>query len=377
MLKLRVPEYIRALQPYVPGKPIEETRREFKLKRVIKLASNENPLGPSPKALKALLRAAKDLHRYPDGSAYRLKQALSQHFGMKPDSLFIGNGSNEIVDALIRTFCVPGDAIVTSQAAFIAYRIGAQAHGVRALESPLRPSYEFDLDAMLELVRKDERARIVFIANPNNPTGTYVESRAFLGFLKEAATIRGGTVLVALDAAYAEYVTASDYFDPLQNPAKALQEFPNLITLRTFSKIYGLAGVRVGYGVAHPEIIAAIEKVREPFNVNSLGLVAAEAALGDRAFVARSKKLNQRGMKFWEKELARLSIPFWRSQGNFLLVDTQKGLGKSGKEVYHSCLKKGVILRPVMNYGLDHALRISIGTMEENGRAVESIRAGK
>lgn len=364
-----VPEYIRQLVPYVPGKPIEETRREFKLKRVIKLASNENPLGPSPKAMAAVKKTLRESHRYPDSGAFRLKQALSAELNVPPSSLIIGNGSNEIIDFLVRTYCVPGDSIVTSQAAFIAYRLCAQIHGVNTSEAPLTPDLRFDLPAIAELVRNNERARLVFVANPNNPTGTYVTTEELRAFLREIARLRGGSVLVALDYAYWEYVTAKDLPDPME----LMREFQNVVVLRTFSKIHGLAGFRIGYGVASPEIIGCMEKVRQPFNCNSLALAAAEGALGDRAFITRSRRANASGMKFWERELKKAGIPFWRSQGNFILADVQRGLGESGQDAYHRCLRQGVILRPVANYGLRDVLRISMGTPEENKIAFKAL----
>lgn len=367
----QVADYIKSLVPYVPGKPIEETQREFNIKRVIKLASNENPLGTSPKALKAIRNALKDLHRYPDGSAYALKKAISSHLKIDSRSLIVGNGSNEIIDFLIRTFGTAGDAIVTSQAAFVAYRICAQIHGVETFESPLTQDYRFDLDAILKLTRENPRVRMVFIANPNNPTGTYVTKAELESFLSSLAQIRGGSVLAVLDYAYWEYVTAHDLPEPL-----ALQkQFPNVVVLRTFSKVYGLAGLRLGYGVAAPELIASMEKVRQPFNLNSLALVAGVAALGDRSFVERARKLNTQSRKFWEDSLKALKIPFWKSQGNFLLADVERGTGMMGFEVYEACLRKGVIFRPVTNYGLAHALRISFGTLEENRIALKALKA--
>jgi histidinol-phosphate aminotransferase len=368
---VRAPEYIQSLVPYVPGKPIEETQRELGIRKVIKLASNENPLGPSPKALAALRRPARDLHRYPDASAYRLKQALAAHLGVTPGHLIIGNGSNEVIDMLIRTWCVVGDAIVTSQAAFIAYRICAQIHGVETREAPLRADYRFDLPAMAQLARDYERVRIVFVANPNNPTGTYVTTAELKAFLREVAKIRRGGVLVVLDYAYWEYVTADDLPDPIE----LMREFPNVVVLRTFSKIYGLAGLRVGYGVAAPELIATVEKIRQPFNMNAMGLVAAEAALGDTAFVQRARRANEAGMRLWERALAKMKIPFWPSQGNFVLADVSAALGKRGGDVYLSCLRRGVIFRPVANYGLTHALRISVGTASENRAGIRALRA--
>jgi histidinol-phosphate aminotransferase len=370
----QVPEYIRKLVPYVPGKPIEETQREFNLKRVIKLASNENPLGPSPKALKAARDSLSDLHRYPDASAFELKHALAAHLNVAPQAIVVGNGSNEIIDFLIRTYCVPGDSIVTSQAAFVAYKICAQIQGVNTVEVPLDTELRFDPAEMVRTVEKNSHARIVFIANPNNPTGTYVTTQEMKYLLEKISKIRGGSVLIALDYAYWEYVTAKDLPDPME----LLRQYPNVVVMRTFSKVYGMAGMRVGYGVAAPEIIAHLEKVRQPFNLNSIALTGAVAALSDQAFVKKARAVNTQGMKFWEKELKAMGIPFWKSQGNFILADVQKATGMSGAEAYAACLRKGVIFRPVTNYGLAHVLRISIGTAAENrvgARALKSLFA--
>jgi histidinol-phosphate aminotransferase len=362
----QAPEFIRVLKPYQPGKPIEETQREYGLKEVIKLASNENPLGPGPKAVAAITRELKELHRYPDASAYALKSALAEEFGVDPAEIVVGNGSNEIIDFLVRTYAREGDAIVTSQAAFVAYRLCAQIHGVRTLEAPLGPGLRFDLEAMLELCRKEEKARIVFLPNPNNPTGTYVTRSELRSFLKALSGVRGGRILVALDYAYWEYVTAADLPDPLD----LWREFPNVVILKTFSKVHGLAGLRVGYAIGTRSIIEGLEKVRQPFNFNSLALTAARVALSDRAFVRKAVKLNTTERSRWEKRLRALGIPFWPSQGNFILIDAAKGLGASGLEVFERAIRKGVILRPVANYGLVDALRVSIGTRKENERAL-------
>lgn len=369
MAFLNAPEYIRNLAPYVPGKPIEETQREFKIKHVVKLASNENPLGPSPKALALLRKKILDLHRYPDASAFHLKEAISKHHRLPTTQLIVGNGSNEIIDMLIRAYCVPGDSIVTSKAAFIAYRICAQIHGVSTLESGLTPDLRTDLKSMAAVVRADPRVKMIFLANPNNPTGTYNTTSEVKAFLKEMSTIRDGSVLVVLDYAYWEYVTAKD----LPEPIALMKDYPNTMVLRTFSKVYGLAGLRVGYGIGAPEIISVVEKIRQPFNLNSPALAAAVAALGDVAFVRKAKKVNEQGMKLWTKVLTKMGIPFWPSQGNFLLIDTSAGLGKRGGDVYENCLRRGVIFRPVANYGLMNALRISIGTAAENKIAIRAI----
>jgi histidinol-phosphate aminotransferase len=336
---LNAPEYIRNLAPYVPGKPIEETQREFKIKHVVKLASNENPLGPSPKALKLLRKKILDLHRYPDASAFHLKLALAEQLGLPANEIIIGNGSNEVIDMLIRAYCIPNDSIVTSKAAFLAYRICAQIQGVSTLETALTDDLRTDLKDMSNAVRTNPRVKMVFLANPNNPTGTYNTSTELKAFLKEMTKIRDGSVLVVLDYAYWEYVTAKDLPDPMV----LRKDYPNLMVLRTFSKIHGLAGLRIGYGIAPREIIGNVEKVRQPFNLNSPALAAAVESLKDLAHQRRSRKVNEVGMKLWTKELTRMGIPYWPSQGNFLLIDCSKGLGKRGGDVYENCLRRGVI----------------------------------
>jgi histidinol-phosphate aminotransferase len=368
-MKLQVPEYIRRLVPYVPGKPIAETQREYGIKKVIKLASNENPLGPSPRALRALRKAVQDLHRYPDASGFELKQALSRSWGMAPTGLILGNGSNEVIDHLIRTYCLAGDSIATHWAAFVAYRICAQIHGVNTVEVEIDAALKCDLDALIQGVRKNEKIKIVFLANPNNPTGSYLNTAELRGFLDEVACVRGGSVLVVIDDAYGEYVTAEDF----PNPLDFLKDYPNLVILRTFSKAYGLAGLRVGYGIAAPEVIAHLEKVRQPFNMNSLALVAASEALADHGFLKSSVKVNRIGMKFWEKQLNQFEIPFWSSQGNFFLMSTRARFGLSGLELYQKCLTQGLILRPVHNYGLQDALRVTVGTEPENLKAFQIV----
>jgi len=366
----RIPDHVQTLSPYVPGKPIEETQREFKLKKVIKLASNENPLGPSPKALAAYKAAAKSLNLYPDASAFELKQSLSKLLKLPAEWFLIGNGSNEIMDLLMRAYYEPGDSMVTSQAAFVAYQVCAHVLGVKPIETPMTPDFRFDLKAMLEQIHQDDSVKYVFIANPNNPTGTWVTEEELDYFMQEVAKIRGGSVIVALDYAYWEYVTDRRIPDPM----KYLKLYSNVVILRTFSKIYGIAGLRLGYAMARPELLAPVQKVRQPFNVSLPALAAAKAALTDKAFVKRAQTLNQQGLKFWMTGLRKLGIPFLPSQGNFLLVNVKEGLGLSGGEVFIMGLKKGVIFRPVTNYGLPGFLRISMGTMAENKMALKVLQ---
>ncbi|NDD91430.1 histidinol-phosphate transaminase [bacterium] len=376
------PEYIRSLKPYVPGKPIEETQREYGLKRVVKLASNENPLGPSPRALAAVRKALRDTHRYPDAAAYSLRKALSSHLStseqvVTPTELLLGNGSNELIDLLIRTYSVPGDAIATSQAAFVAYRVCAQAHGVRVLEAPLTADLRFNLGGILELTQRDPRVKLVFIANPNNPTGTHNTASELREFLKELAKIRGGSVICVLDYAYWEYVSERQGNEGIPDPLDLRMDFSNIVILRTFSKAHGLAGFRVGYAIGSAELFSYCERIRMPFNLATPSMAAAEAALSDKAHVRRAVSENRKAMSFWRKELSRLSIPYWPSQGNFLLVNTRAGMGMSGLEVFEKSLRLGVIFRPVANYGLDDALRISMGTMIENRFALRAIEKVK
>lgn len=369
----QVPEYIESLAPYVPGKPISETQREFGLKKVIKLASNENPLGPSPRAVKAYRNAAKELNLYPDSGAYELKAALAKMHSVPRDWFLIGNGSNELMDLLMRAYGSTGDAMVTSQGAFIAYKVCAQVIGLQSIETPMTADYRYDLQAILKAVKENEKAKFVFIANPNNPTGTWVTKEELDPFLEAVSKIRGGSVIVVLDYAYWEYVSNSSIPDPMI----ALKKYPNVVVLRTFSKIYGIAGLRIGYAIGRQELLAPVQKVRQPFNANGPALAAAVEALKDKAFVKKSETINRLGMKLWTQELTKLGIPFLPSQGNFLLINVKKGLGMWGNELFQECLKKGVILRPVTNYGFPEFIRVSIGTPTENRTAIQALKSLK
>ncbi len=357
----KVAPYIQSCIPYPPGKPIEELERELGIKDIIKLASNENPLGASPKAVKAIESALGDLRLYPDANHFYLRQKLAAHVGVDAEEIIIGNGSNEIIDFIIRSFCAPGDNVVSCGAAFVAYRVCAQVHGVEYREPPLDNDLMAELDAIVKLC--DEKTRIVFLPNPNNPTGTYVRRDVLRGILQ---TLQEKNVLVLLDYAYWEYVTADDLPDPME----IYREFSNVVITRTFSKIYGLAGLRVGYGIAHPEILSPMKKVKMPFNVSSLSLAAAQAAIDDVSHVKRSFEINAEGKDYLEKEFKRMGLEYFSSQANFLLVKFPKN---NPKELYESMLRAGVILRPVAGYGLREHLRISIGTMAENRRLIQSL----
>lgn len=361
-MSIQFPTYIQQLKPYIAGKPIEETQREYGVKRVIKLASNENPLGPSPKAVQAIRSGMKDLQLYPDASGYHLRVALSRLEKVSFEEIVLGNGSNEVIELLLRTFCIPGDFMVASDGVFAAYPISARIQGVDTLFTRMTQDFRFDLGAMLEQIRKTPRVKLVALPNPNNPTGTYVNESELVAFLSEVEKIRDGTVHVILDYAYWEYVTAKDLPDPMP----LYRRFSNVSVLKTFSKIYGLGGLRVGYGVIRPDLARMVQKVRMPFNVSSLGLVGAEAALKDRAFIRKSIQVNQAGMKAMKKFYEGVGIPFLPSQGNFYLLNSRLGFGMSGPELFEQCLRMGLILRPVANYGMPDWIRVTIGTEPQN-----------
>jgi histidinol-phosphate aminotransferase len=349
---------VRGLTPYLPGKPISELQREFGLDRVVKLASNENPLGPSPLALEAARRALSDIHLYPDGSGFELKSALSRALGVAPAQITLGNGSNDVLDLVARTFLAPGVEAVFSKYAFAVYPIVTQAVGATARVAPAHdgsrgPRYGHDLDAMAGLVTP--ATRVVFIANPNNPTGTYLSRDALHDFLAALPE----HVVAVVDEAYFEYVRAPDY----PNALDWLDDFPNLMVTRTFSKAYGLAGFRVGYAVSGEAMAEFLNRVRQPFNVNSPALAAATAALADLEHLERSVAVNAEGLRSLEAALSERGYDCIPSVGNFVTFD----LGGPAAPIYQALLREGVIVRPIANYGLPDHLRVTVGTAEENG----------
>lgn len=357
-IKLSVPKHIETLVPYPPGKPIEELERELGISGSIKLASNENPLGPSPKALAAIERAVKNLHRYPDGSGYYLRQKLSAKYGFAPSQFVLGNGSNEIIELLLRTFLSPGDEVLTSTTSFAVYAIITQAMGAKITEVPMK-ELRFDLDAIAQHLT--ERTRVVFLTNPNNPTGTYntrVEVEAFLAHVPDDC-------LVAIDEAYFEFVDAPDY----PNGFELLPRYPNLVVVRTFSKIYGLAGLRLGYAVADSRLVDYINRVRQPFNVNALALAAGEAALDDDEFVQLSRENNRCGLAYLYTQLDRLGLRYVPTAANFFLIEGPV----PGKTIYDRLLREGVIVRPLVNYGLPQYFRVNVGTPDENRRFIAAL----
>jgi histidinol-phosphate aminotransferase len=356
-----VPPNIASLTPYVPGKPIEEVEREYGVTNVAKLASNENPLGPSPRGVAAAREALGKLNLYPDGSAYALRGALAARYGVSPAEVFVGNGSNELIELLVRTFVLDGEEVLASAQSFVAYRLAANAQGRTIMEAPMKARFHYDLDALKKLLGR--KTKLVFLANPDNPTGTWFLEKDLIPFLDAAPK----DTLVVLDEAYAEYVDAPGYQDSLALRKK----YPNLVVLRTFSKIFGLAGLRVGYGLARPELVEFVDRVRAPFNVNHVAQVAAAAALGDVEHVARSRALVLEERPFLTVGLAELSATVVPSQGNFLLADFP---GHPGKALFEDLLREGVVVRPLGGYGFPNAQRITVGTRPENEKCLAALK---
>lgn len=349
---------VQKLVPYQAGKPIEELEREMGLTSIVKLASNENPLGPSPLSLAAIGNAMAGLARYPDGNGFKLKRALAQKFNIDTQQITLGNGSNEILELVARTFLTPADEVVFSQHAFAVYPIVTQAVGATAQVVPAR-DYGHDLKAMLRAVNAN--TRIVFIANPNNPTGTLLAAGELEDFIRALPT----SCICVLDEAYYEFID-SQY---RSNSIAWLEHYPNLLITRTFSKAYGLAGLRIGYSFSSPEMADLLNRVRQPFNNNLLALSAAEAALADVEHLQRTISVNAEGMLQLTEGFRKLNLDWIPSAGNFVTVN----LKRSADEVYQALLKKGVIVRPIGVYQLPEHLRISIGTRPENQKFLDAL----
>ncbi len=350
---------VQGLHPYEAGKPVEELERELGISNIVKLASNENPLGPSARAMAAVEAALADSTRYPDSNGFGLKRALQRHFGLASSQLTLGNGSNDVLELIARTFLNPGDEVVFSEYAFAVYPIVTQACGARAVVTPAH-DYGHNLQAMAEAIT--ERTRLLFIANPNNPTGTVLMRDELAGFLDSVPE----QVIVVLDEAYTEYVEQGDFPDGLE----LLPHYPNLIVTRTFSKAWGLAGLRVGFAAANPVITDLLNRVRQPFNVSHLALVAAEAVLSDRDYLERSIALNRAGMQQLEEGFKLQGLGFIPSSGNFITVD----VARPAQPVFEALLREGVIVRPLGPYHMPQHLRISIGLPEENDRFLRALR---
>lgn len=356
---------VRELAPYVPGKPIEELEREYGVRDSIKLASNENPLGPSPKALAALAAAAGDIWLYPDGSGFGLRAALAKRHGVPGEWITLGNGSNDVLVLLAEAFLTPQSEAVCSEYAFAIYAIAARATGATVRIAPAFPTdhpmaFGHDVEAMARLV--NERTRLVYIGNPNNPTGTWIEAGALEAFI---ASLPAHTIVV-VDQAYFEYVEDARYPDA----ADWLARYPNLVVTRTFSKAFGLAGLRVGYAISHPQVADLLNRVRQPFNVNSLAQAAAVAALEDPAHLEHSVAANRAGLVQLAQGFDRLGVRHFPSVANFVLVDC----GRPAGAVYEAMLRHGVIVRPLGGYGMPNHLRITVGTTTQNERMLEALQ---
>ena len=358
------PEYVRGIAPYQGGRPISEIAREygFEESAIVKLASNENPLGMSPKAREAMLAASHDLGRYPDGNGFELKAAISKRVAVAENWITLGNGSNDILELVAHAFLPPGRESVFSRHSFAVYALATQATGAKAVVVPATAGLGHDLSAMRAAITP--ATGVVWVANPNNPTGTFIAASALRAFIASVPK----HVLVVLDEAYTEYLSDADRY----NAFEWVAEFSNLLVSRSFSKAYGLAGLRVGFGVAQPEVTDLLNRIRQPFNVNALAQAAAGAALFDQEFLAKSQALNAQGLDQLAKAVTSLGLEFIPSWGNFLLIH-MGNVNDSGMRVFKALLAKGVITRPVANYDLPQWLRVSVGTREENDRFISAL----
>lgn len=351
---IQPPDYVLGIQPYVPGKPLEELERELGISNSIKLASNENPVGPSPAAIRAIQGAFADINRYPDGAGYYLKQALAAKFGISEDELILGNGSNELLDIAVRTFMKAGDAAIMAVPSFVVYAMAVLSVGGRPLQVPLK-DFTHDLAAMADAITPE--TKMLFIANPNNPTGTINRKAEFRALMDRVTP----EMLVVLDEAYYEYVTDADYADSMSY----LRSDKNILILRTFSKIYGLAGLRIGYGIGKKEVLNQMNRIREPFNTNSIAQKAALAALGDDEHVKRSREVNEAGKNYLYKELEALGMRCVPTHANFIYLPVEDSM-----TIYNELLKQGVIIRPMG----PKAVRVTIGLPEENSRFIHALK---
>lgn len=349
---------VASLQPYQPGKPVDELERELGLKNIIKLASNENPLGASLQALE-VLKSPGDLSRYPDGNGFRLKAALAEYHAVNADQITLGNGSNEILELIARAILTTEHEVIFSEHAFAVYPLVTQAIGARSVVVPAK-EWGHDMDGMLDAIT--DRSRLMFVANPNNPTGTWLKKEELRRLLESVP----GDLIVVVDEAYFDYVQEAAYPDSI----KWLPDFPNLLVTRTFSKAYGLAGFRIGYGIAHRDLADLLNRVRQPFNINSLALACAEAALGDRVHIQNAISNNQAGMQYLIDTFKQMNIDFIPSAGNFICID----LKRPARDIYNRLLHEGIIVRPVDNYGMPNHLRVTVGLETENRQFINALK---
>ncbi len=354
-----VAEYILKISPYVAGKPIEEVERELGIKVKAKLASNENPLGPSPLAIKAMKEALSKINRYPDSGSYYLRKKISQELGVSIENIILGNGSTELIDLIAHTFLTPEENAIIAQHTFIMYPLVLKYRNANYSTIPLK-NYKYDLKAMAQAI--DEKTKLVYIANPNNPTGTMVNREEVDEFLDSIPS----HVVVVMDEAYYEYIDVPDYPDSF----RYLQEGRNIIILRSFSKAYGLAGLRVGYGVASEELISYINRIQPPFTVNALSQIAALAALDDDEYIKKSKKVNKEGMQLLTSELNKMGVQFVESLANFLLIITEG----NGTEISNKLLQEGIIVRSMEKWGISNAIRVTLGSLKENEAFVKAFK---
>jgi histidinol-phosphate aminotransferase len=348
---------LRSLAVYEPGKPIAETARELGIHpaEIVKLASNENPLGPSPNAVEAMRAALENAHLYPDGSGFYLCKAIAAKLGLKPQNVTLGNGSNEIIELLGHAFLNPGDDVITCKYAFIVYKLLATAFSVRTIETPT-PDYQQNLDATLDAITP--KTRLIFIPNPNNPTGTLVSRAAIDYFMVRVPNY----IIVVFDEAYFEFL------DDPPDTLRFVREGRNVVVLRTFSKIHGLAGLRIGYAVAPPEMIEVLHKTRQPFNVNSIAQAGALAALGDEAHLSETKRIVDEGRAYLQEQFGDIRIPFVPAVANFVMVNVGDGCA-----VFEELLRRKIIVRPLKGYGLPEWVRISVGTTKENKKLIAAL----
>ncbi len=358
-MNFSIKKNILEVKPYIPGKPIEEVKRELGLRQVIKLASNECPLPPSPKVLRAIAQEAKQLNRYPDGGCFKLRQELSKRLKVAANQIIFGNGSDEIIVMAVRVLVADGDEVIVAKPSFLVYEIAAQIAGAVIKTAALK-DFRYDLKAMQKAVTA--KTRIIFIGNPDNPSSTYIPQGELLKFLKNIRR----DICVVIDEAYFEFVDAPDYPDGIE----LLKEFPNVLATRTFSKMYGLAGLRIGYGIARPEFIEVLERVREPFNVNSLAQAAAIACLNDTSYYRRITTQLNKEKKNYYKNFKQLGLAYVESSTNFILVN----VNKDSRQVSQALLKKGVIVRDMDFWGLKNFIRVTVGTPLENKKFMRALK---
>ncbi|MCD6586121.1 MAG: histidinol-phosphate transaminase [Desulfobacteraceae bacterium] len=357
-MKLKIPDNILSLKPYKPGKPLEELEREYGIKAPIKLASNENPLGPSPKAVEAMQAVLGNLHRYPDGSGYHLVNKLAGKLGVAPEQIVLGNGSDDVIGMLARVYLEAGDEAIMTSPSFLMYEIFVRTVDAVPVMVPLK-DLSVDLDAMVAAV--SEKTKMIFITNPNNPTGSHITTADFKVFMEKIPL----PVVVVLDEAYVEFACDPECLNGLNEIAG---DRP-LAVLRTFSKAYGLAGIRIGYGVMPAEMAAMLNRVRQPFNTNILAQAGATAALDDEEFLKETRQLIHSELEFMQNELKEMDVDYFSTQANFFLIDVKQNAG----DVFEKMLRQGVIVRSMVSYGYPEYIRITVGTRVENVRFLEAL----